>query len=110
MGNFNINFPGAVGIHWPSPPRIISIAVRNVQFDGADVEADLEIKYDFNGEHDATEHFKATLNEQVSLPIGPLTAHFHVILAGAMLCFSLKVCIGPLCSDEVTQCAAFPAH
>lgn len=104
----NLEFEGVKAVEWPSLPKIISLKLENVRYEADSVEGYIVLKYEFNGLHEVRQHFKARLNQQVSLPLGPLTIHFHVWLNGSRLCFGLNVCAGPICTGELTTCVDVP--
>jgi len=100
-----LDFPGVFNFAFPT---IKSLRVENVTFREEWVEGDIVLRYDFNGEHVAREHFKTKLNEETSFDVGPLKAVMHVWLDGPKLWLGLKICLGPLCTPEMKTSIDIP--
>lgn len=104
----NVQFTAASKLQWPSLPKVKSLTIENLKYQGDSVEGDIILKYEFNGDHEVRQHFRTQLNQQVSIPLGVLTLHFHVWLDGAQLCFGASLCAGPICSGELKTCVNIP--
>ena len=100
-----VEFQGAIDFAWP---KIISLKIENVTYQGEWVEGDIALKYDLGGEKEVRQHVKTKINEEQSFDIGPLKAKFHVYLEGPKLWLALSLCLGPICTPELKTSVDLP--
>jgi len=100
-----LRFDGPLDIGFP---KIKSLKVENVTYQGEWVEGDIVLSYELSGDQELRQHIKTKLNEEQKFDIGPLKLTAHVWLDGPKLWFGAKICAGPFCTDELKTSVDLP--